>query len=400
MRIARFLVCLLLFGGLSAIPVQGRPQVALGVSVRFGPPVLPVYVQPVCPGAGFIWVPGYWAYGDDGYFWVPGTWVEPPEVGFLWTPGYWGFDDGFYIWHAGYWGPHVGFYGGIDYGFGYPGVGFYGGYWRGHDFFYNRAVTNINVEVIHNTYNARVFNNTNVTRVSFNGGPRGVQARATAAEMAVARERHVTMTSAQVHQRELASTNRALLASVNRGRPDIAATQRPGEFQRGGISRATNRAVNLNRPPESPRQSSRANSSRETNSRSFSDRPPSAQLGQSPHGNSALNQRQNQESHRIQQRPTQQRQMQQRPSQRTVRQPASNQRTISQVNQRRQPRVQPRQQPRDMQFQHAHYQPAPRMQQRPRFQQPRAMAQHAPRPAQRQAAGAPARRSGRSRDHA
>ena len=57
--------------------------------------------------------------GGGGYYWVPGTWVQPPRVGVLWTPGYWGFVGGVYAFHAGYWGPHVGFYGGVNYGFGY-----------------------------------------------------------------------------------------------------------------------------------------------------------------------------------------------------------------------------------------------------------------------------------------
>ncbi len=93
MRIARFICSLLLAVGLLAIPAQSRAQVAVGISVRIGPPVLPVYVQPICPGPGYLWVPGYWAYGPDDYFWVPGTWVFPPEVGLLWTPGYWGWED-------------------------------------------------------------------------------------------------------------------------------------------------------------------------------------------------------------------------------------------------------------------------------------------------------------------
>ena len=105
-------------------------QVAVGISVRIGPPPIPVYAQPMCPGPGMIWTPGYWAWSDDdGYYWVPGTWVMAP-VGMLWTPGWWGWDDGFYRWHGGYWGPHVGFYGGINYGYGYTGNGFYGGEWR------------------------------------------------------------------------------------------------------------------------------------------------------------------------------------------------------------------------------------------------------------------------------
>ncbi len=150
MRIARLLCWLLIAVGLLTIPVESRAQVLVGVSVRIGPPPLPLYVQPICPEPGYIWAPGYWAYGPDGYFWVPGTWVEPPEVGLLWTPGYWGWENGFYLWHAGYWGPEVGYYGGINYGFGYPGVGFFGGYWKGGAYFYNRTVTNVNVTVVRN----------------------------------------------------------------------------------------------------------------------------------------------------------------------------------------------------------------------------------------------------------
>src|SRR5690348_9144247 len=184
MRIARLLCSLFLAVGLLAIPAPSRAQVAVGISVRIGPPVLPVYVQPVCPAPGFIWVPGYWAYGPDGYFWVPGTWVEPPEVGLLWTPGYWGWDDGLYVWYPGYWGPEVGYYGGINYGFGYTGVGFFGGYWRGGNYYYNRSVTNVNVTVIHNTYNTTVVNNTTINRTSFNGGRGGIDARPNREEMA------------------------------------------------------------------------------------------------------------------------------------------------------------------------------------------------------------------------
>src|ERR1700733_3726178 len=83
---------------------KSSAQIGLGISVRVGPPALPVYEQPLCPGAGYIWTPGYWAWSDDdGYYWVPGTWVLAPEVGYLWTPGYWGYNDGAYLWNAGYW---------------------------------------------------------------------------------------------------------------------------------------------------------------------------------------------------------------------------------------------------------------------------------------------------------
>src|SRR6266853_6966443 len=215
MRIARFIYSLFLAVGLLAIPAQSKAQAAVGISVQFGPPVLPVYAQPFCPGPGYIWTPGYWAYGPDGYFWVPGTWAYPPEVGLLWTPGYWAFEDDLYVWSPGYWGPEVGFYGGINYGFGYTGVGFFGGYWRGGNYYYNRAVTNVDVTVVHNTYNTTVINNNTNNHVSYNGGPGGMSAQPTSTEMAAARQHHVQMTSTQAQRQQAASTNRELRASVN-----------------------------------------------------------------------------------------------------------------------------------------------------------------------------------------
>ena len=74
------------------------------ISITIAPPALAVYDQPLCPGDGYIWIPGYWAYGEDDYYWVPGVWILAPQPGFLWTPGYWGFEGGHYGWHAGYWG--------------------------------------------------------------------------------------------------------------------------------------------------------------------------------------------------------------------------------------------------------------------------------------------------------
>jgi len=203
------------------------------ISVAFGPPAIPVYEQPICPGDGYMWTPGYWAWDPDAgdYYWVPGTWVLGPEVGFLWTPPWWGWEGGRFFFHEGYWGPHVGFYGGISYGFGYFGVGFVGGRWDGGHFFYNRSVANINVVNIHNVYNETVINN-NVTinRVSYNGGPGGIERRPTPEEERWGQERHVGAVAAQTQHWEQARGNRELRASVNEGRPPIAATGRPGEF--------------------------------------------------------------------------------------------------------------------------------------------------------------------------
>ena len=224
-RAVRFLTFGLL---LLIIPVAlsspSAAQIGVGISVRIGPPPLPIYAQPLCPGPGYIWTPGYWAWSDDdGYYWVPGTWVLAPEVGFLWTPGYWGWNDGVYLWNAGYWGPHIGFYGGINYGFGYFGEGFEGGEWRGGSFFYNRSVTNVNVTNVTNVYNKTVVVN-NHTHVAYNGGQGGVAARPTSQQQAWAHESHRGPIAAQLQHQQAASQNRALLARENHGRPPVAAT--------------------------------------------------------------------------------------------------------------------------------------------------------------------------------
>jgi hypothetical protein len=141
----------MLAGALLVAPQAAQARVF--ISVGIAPPLIPYYAQPLCPGDGYIWTPGYWAYGDDGYEWVDGAWVLAPYEGALWTPGYWGWGGGAYFWNAGYWGRRVGYYGGINYGYGYFGTGFYGGYWGGGHFFYNRGYNNIGGN-FHNVYNS------------------------------------------------------------------------------------------------------------------------------------------------------------------------------------------------------------------------------------------------------
>ncbi len=217
-------------------PATPLAAVAVSVGVGIAPPALPVYAQPPIPGPGYLWNPGYWAWGPIGYYWVPGIWALPPAVGLLWTPPYWGWRPGGFVFNAGYWGPTVGFYGGINYGFGYFGAGFAGGYWSNGNFFYNRAVTNISNTRITNVYNRSVTVN-RTSNVAFNGGPGGTTARPTPTELAAAREQHVAPTAAQERQQQAASTNPALRAAVNHGNPPIAATPRPGEFTgRGAVS--------------------------------------------------------------------------------------------------------------------------------------------------------------------
>jgi len=219
---------------LAALPAVSPAGVFVGVSVDIAPPPLPVYEQPPCPEAGYIWTPGYWAWNEGAYYWVPGTWVLPPQVGLLWTPGYWGWDDGAYYWHAGYWGPHVGFYGGVPYGFGYDGDGFVGGYWRGGVFFYNRAVVHVGPRFVRNVYYRQVVYHTTYQHVSFSGGPGGVRARPSREQIEAQHDHHVAFTSLQQRQQRMAFADHSLRADYNHGRPPVAATERPAVFHGSG----------------------------------------------------------------------------------------------------------------------------------------------------------------------
>ena len=257
MRLSRsFLIAALLLPLAIAAP---QARAAVFVSVAIAPPAIPVYVQPAIPAPGYVWIPGYWAYGPDGYYWIPGTWVLPPAIGLLWTPGYWDWSGGVYAWHAGYWGPHVGFYGGVNYGFGYFGVGYVGGYWRDRTFYYNTAVNNVGTVHITNVYNQTVVDN--ASRVSYHGGSGGTRAQPTAQEMAAAREHHVAATAAQTRHVNAAAADPALRSSVNHGRPTNAATARPGQF---------GAAATTHRPSASPRNGKGQTTANPTNGRGTS----------------------------------------------------------------------------------------------------------------------------------
>jgi hypothetical protein len=225
-----------LFFALCLLSVSAASFAQIGISVSFGPPPLPVYEQPICPAEGYIWTPGYWAWDGDDYYWVPGTWVLVPEVGYFWTPGYWGWGGNAFFFHEGYWGPRVGFYGGVNYGYGYFGRGYEGGRWDHDHFYYNRSVNNVNVTEIHNVYNTTIVNeNRTVNRVSYNGGNGGINERPTSEEDAVSRDRHIAPVAAQNQHVQEARGNRELRASVNQGKPPIAATQRPGSFNGSAV---------------------------------------------------------------------------------------------------------------------------------------------------------------------
>jgi hypothetical protein len=269
---------LLGFIGVLVLSGVAYAQVDVGIAVSFGPPELPVYEQPICPAEGYIWTPGYWAWDGEDYYWVPGTWVAAPRPGYLWTPAYWAWGGRGYYFHEGYWGPEVGFYGGINYGFGYFGHGYEGGRWEHDHFYYNRSVNNVNEREIHNTYNTTVVNNYGRSRVSYNGGRGGINEHPNSGEEAANRERHIGPVAEQTHHMEAARGNPELRASSNHGRPPIAATSRPGSFS-GHEAVAATEGGHYDRPPQSQNSGGQAERAIHANELSPHTRPQSPNTG-------------------------------------------------------------------------------------------------------------------------
>jgi WXXGXW repeat (2 copies) len=354
------LLCLMF---LSFFSVTSQAQVAVGISVGFAPPALPVYEQPICPSEGYLWTPGYWDWDGDDYFWVPGTWVEPPEVGVLWTPGWWGWGGSAFLWHGGYWGPHVGWYGGISYGYGYFGHGYEGGRWDGDHFFYNRAANNINVTNIHNVYNTRIENNTTINRVSYNGHG-GIDARATREEETYSNERHIQPVAAQTQHVQEARSNRELRASVNQGKPPIAATQRPGAFNDRATVVPAKEAGGRYEPPANRGAAAAPNTAANAN-RTYThvnelptrDRPPAPNTG-----NPKTDQKYQQQQQKLfakQDQERQKMQAQQEKDHARLAQQSANEQAKQQVEQRHQQQTQQLQQRHDTQVQHLQQRQAP-----------------------------------------
>jgi hypothetical protein len=160
--------------------------------------------------------------------------VPAPYVGALWTPGYWGWGGGLYMWHPGYWGPHVGYYGGVNYGFGYMGIGFAGGMWRGGAFAYNAAVMHVGAgggwggNVVYR--DTTIVNNTTIinnNHVAYSGGPGGINHPMTAQERTYSNEPHVAATSFQTQHEHTAQADKGAYFNNNHGHPATVAVSRP-----------------------------------------------------------------------------------------------------------------------------------------------------------------------------
>ena len=216
----------------------------------------------MAPGDGYIWTPGYWSWNvdDSAYYWVPGTWVLAPNVGDLWTPGYWGFENQGYLWHIGYWGPRVGFYGGLNYGYGYNGNGYQGGRWERGQFSYNRAISHVDANVVHHVYGSALARQDFRAYPSFNGGRAGAPQRPTRDQRDFQTQPHSGPNPDQVQHEHNAVALPTQRATGSHGVPQVAATPRPSAFTMPGVEpiRAPQRQMapgrQLPQRQEQPRQ--------------------------------------------------------------------------------------------------------------------------------------------------
>ena len=79
-------------------------QISIGIRIGAPPPVRVLRAQPRSPGAGYLWIAGYWYPVANRYKWHDGYWTRPVYTGAHWIAphhdggrffeGYWDGDHG------------------------------------------------------------------------------------------------------------------------------------------------------------------------------------------------------------------------------------------------------------------------------------------------------------------
>jgi len=73
------------------------------VVVTTAPPPPRHEVITAAPGAGQVWVSGYWAHHHGRYVWVPGNWEMRPRPTAVWVQGHWDRTVSGWVWTPGHW---------------------------------------------------------------------------------------------------------------------------------------------------------------------------------------------------------------------------------------------------------------------------------------------------------
>lgn len=73
------------------------------VFVRVAPPAPVVEHYGPAPHRGWVWVGGYQRWTGAGYVWVPGYWAHPPRPYAVWVPAHWAPRPRGWVFIRGHW---------------------------------------------------------------------------------------------------------------------------------------------------------------------------------------------------------------------------------------------------------------------------------------------------------
>jgi YXWGXW repeat-containing protein len=91
----------LLFAAATASACVASPRGRL--YVRVGPPTPIVEARIVAPGAGYVWVPGFYRWDGRDYLWVAGHYELPPRTRARFVEGHWAHDRQGWYFVEGHW---------------------------------------------------------------------------------------------------------------------------------------------------------------------------------------------------------------------------------------------------------------------------------------------------------
>jgi hypothetical protein len=92
-------IMLVLLGMLFGASATAQAQISFTLRIGPPPPARVVRVIPRRPGAGYLWIEGYWYPVGSRYVWHAGYWTRPPYAGARWVrPRY-----ANRVYHPGYW---------------------------------------------------------------------------------------------------------------------------------------------------------------------------------------------------------------------------------------------------------------------------------------------------------
>ena len=101
------LVALILLG--TAIGAAGCYVAPVGIDAEYEvggpPPVVQEEAVVPTPGAGYVWINGYWDWdvGRHHWAWSSGRWEQPPKRGQRWTPSHFETRNGKHYYRRGRW---------------------------------------------------------------------------------------------------------------------------------------------------------------------------------------------------------------------------------------------------------------------------------------------------------